>query len=324
MRRVLLTGGTGFIGANLARRLLADGHEVHLLVRPQHDPWRVDEIRSDLRFHETPLDDADGVAAAVRAARPAWVFHLAAHGAYPFQQDAGEIVRTNLTGTIHLLDAALTAGVEAFVNTGSSSEYGFKDHAPAETEWLEPNSAYAVTKAAATHYCRHVARAKQAPVRTLRLYSIYGPWEEPSRLLPALVLAGLRGGLPPLVGPEVARDYLHVDDATEAYVRAAAAPDQEPGAVYNVGSGVQTTLAELVEIARRTLGIAAAPVWGTMAPRTWDTAVWVANREHIRAVLGWEPRIDVATGFARLVEWFRDRPAVQGLYRRRRGESTDA
>src|SRR5678815_5617951 len=165
MARTLVTGGTGFVGANLARRLLADGHEVHLLVRPGHAKWRIDEIRNDVRLHQKQLADPAAVATVVRLARPEWIFHLAAHGAYPSQSDVQEMVRTNVTGTVNLVQAALAVSVGAFVHTGSSSEYGFKDHAPSETEWLEPNSAYAVTKAAATHYCRQVALAEKAPVR---------------------------------------------------------------------------------------------------------------------------------------------------------------
>ena len=87
---------------------------------------------------------------------------------------------------------------------------------------------------------------------------------------------------------------------------------------YNVGSGVQTTLAEAVEVARRVLGIAAAHEWGSMPARTWDTAVWVADPRRIQAALGWRPQADFAGGFARFVEWFRERPAIQALYRRRR------
>ena len=134
MARVLLTGGTGFVGANLTRRLLADGHEVHLLVRPGHAKWRLDEIRNDVRLHQQQLADAAATSTVVRLARPDWIFHLAAHGAYPSQGDVQEMVRTNVTGTVNLAQAALAAGVAAFVHTGSSSEYGFKDHAPSETD----------------------------------------------------------------------------------------------------------------------------------------------------------------------------------------------
>lgn len=304
IKRVLVTGGSGFIGANLVRRLLADGHEVHVLLRPDLDLWRLEEVMGELLVHEGDLVDAASVGRVVEQARPAWIFHLAAHGAYPTQTETLPIVQTNLVGTSNLLEAAATVGFEAFVNSGTSSEYGYKDHAPAEDEWLEPNSTYAVAKAAATMYCRQRARRSGLPVTTLRLYSVYGPFEEPSRLVPRLIAEGLEGRLPPLVNPSIARDYVHVEDACQAYLKAAAV-GTEPGAVYNVGTGVQTTLAEIVELARRLLSIAAEPAWGTMPDRSWDTDVWVANSTRVRAKLGWSPSLDLEQGLARTIAWYR-------------------
>src|SRR5437870_5357142 len=126
MSRVLLTGATGFVGANLARRLLRDGQDVHLLVRPEYDGWRLEAIRDDVRLVVVELADADAVERAVAASRPDWIFHLAAHGAYPGQTDLRQMVQTNIVGTINLVEAGLHTGCEVFVNTGSSSEYGFK------------------------------------------------------------------------------------------------------------------------------------------------------------------------------------------------------
>jgi nucleoside-diphosphate-sugar epimerase len=314
VKRVLLTGATGFVGANLARRLLADGHEVHCLVRPGHARWRLEGIAADVHVHEAVLTDGPGLTALVARLQPEWVFHLAVHGAYPTQADLDAMFATNIVGTMNLVRAALAAGVAAFVNTGSSSEYGFKDHPPAETDWLEPNSHYAVTKASATLFCRYTGQSQGAPIRTLRLYSVYGPWEEPSRLIPTLVVRGLRGELPPLVSPDIARDYIHADDVCDAYVLAATVSGQEPGAVYNLGTGVQTTLREAVEVARATFGIVAEPVWGTMPPRRWDTAVWVADNRTITRALGWRPRADFAEGFRRTVAWYRAHPEVHGRY----------
>jgi dolichol-phosphate mannosyltransferase len=314
MRRVLVTGGTGFVGANLARRLLGE-HEVHLLVRPGFTAWRLDGIRKDVRLHEVGLEDAEGVSRAVTAIRPEWIFHLAAYGAYSRQTDVRRMARTNVLGTVNLVEACLETGFEAFVNTGSSSEYGVKDHAPAETERLEPNSPYAVTKAAATLFCRLTGQRQGLRVATLRLYSVYGPYEEPDRLLPTLVVRGLGGDLPPLVDPDVARDYVHVDDVCEAYLAAARRPAPEPGPVYNVGTGVQTTLREVVAVARRLLPIAAEPRWGSMPRRPWDTSVWLADSRRIRAELGWEARVPLEEGLRATVEWFRANPERVGFYR---------
>ena len=308
MKRVILTGGTGFVGANLARRLLRDGHEVHLLVRPGHQPWRIEDIRPDVRLHELHLHEAEAVARVASQVRPEWVFHLAAHGAYSWQTDWEQMVRTNIQGTMSLLSACLKTGFEAFVNTGSSSEYGFKDHAPAESEPLEPNSHYAVTKAAATLFCCHTARSERVHVPTLRLYSVFGPYEDPGRLVPKLIIHGLRGELPPLADPDVARDFVYVDDVVEAYLLAATVRTSEWGPIYNVGTGVQTTLREAVAVAREAMGIAAEPVWNAMPNRQWDANVWVSDSRKIRAQLGWQPHHRFAEGFRLMLDWFRQGP----------------
>ena len=305
MKRVLLTGGTGFVGANLARRLLRDGHEVHLLVRPNYQPWRLDAIRSDVRLHELHLHDAEAVARVVSQIRPDWVFHLAVHGAYSWQTDWEQMVRTNIQGTMSLVFACLETGFEAFVNTGSSSEYGVKDHAPAESEPLAPNSHYAVTKAAATMFCCHIAQSRRVHLPTLRLYSVFGPYEDPGRLLPTLIMQGLKGKLPPLADPDVARDFVYVDDVVEAYLLAATVRTPEWGSIYNVGTGVQTTLREAVAVAREVMQIAAEPVWNAMPNRKWDANVWVSDNRKIRAQLGWQPRSTFAEGFRLLLDWFR-------------------
>ena len=310
MKRVIITGGTGFVGANLARRLLRDGHEVHLLVRPDHQNWRIADVRHDLKLCALHLQHADSVTKAVGKIRPEWIFHLAAHGAYSWQVDIEQIFQTNILGTIHLVEACLKTGFESFIHTGSSSEYGFKDHAPGETEGLEPNSHYAVSKASATLYCRYTAQAQKANITTLRLYSVFGPHEDPGRLMPTLIARGLKGELPPLVNPDVARDYVYVDDVVEAYLLAATTSAQEPGAIYNVGTGVETTLRQVVDVARRVLELSVEPAWGTMPNRIWDSKVWVSDNRKIRAALQWNPRHDFEAGFRAMLAWYRREAAV--------------
>jgi len=306
VKRVIITGGTGFVGAKLARRLLQEGHEVHLLVRPSHRAWRIESIRADVNLQLVELGDTVALERLVGNIRPDWIFHLAAHGAYSYQTDLPQMVQTNINGTMNLVNACLKTGFEALVNTGSSSEYGFKDHAPKETEWLEPNSHYALTKASATMFCRYTAQSQNMHLPTLRLYSVYGPYEEPSRLIPKLVVNGLQGKLPPMANPEVARDYVYVDDVSDAYLLAATRPGQEPGAIYNVGTGVQTSLREVVEVARRVMDIAAVPEWGSMPDRAWDTDAWVSNSQAIQNALGWRPRYTFETGFRQMVNWLKD------------------
>ncbi|MBI4678154.1 MAG: NAD-dependent epimerase/dehydratase family protein [Elusimicrobia bacterium] len=314
MKRVVLTGGTGFVGANLARRLLRDGHEVHLFVRRGHAGWRLEGIRGDVVLHELSLSDEAAMVRVLRRVRPDWIFHLAAHGAYSSQRDVQRMVETNVLGTMRLLDAAARGGFEAFVHAGSSSEYGVKDHAPSEDEALEPNCPYGVTKAAATLYGRQVARRLGLKVHTLRLYAVYGPYEEPSRFVPTLITKGLAGRLPDLVHPWVGRDFIHVEDAVDAFVRAAAAR-LAPGSVFNIGTGVQTTIRRAVQVARRAMELRARPCWGSMPDRCWDTSVWVADIGNARRRLRWRPATSFEEGFRATLNWLRARPSLRAYYR---------
>lgn len=316
-RRVIITGATGFIGANLARRLLHNGHDIHLLVRQGHNPWRINALSGDVQVHEVDLCDRVTLRRVVGGIRPEWIFHLAAHGAYSSQTDLHQILQTNLLATINLVETCRAIGFDAFVNTGTSSEYGFKDHAPHEKEWIEPNSHYAVTKAAATLFCRYTAQNSHVHIPTLRLYSVYGPYEEPTRLLPTLIVHGLHDTLPSLVNPAIARDYVYTDDINDAYILAATHPGQELGAVYNVGTGIQTSLREVVDVARRTLSITAESQWGSMPDRIWDTSVWVSDNRAIQAALGWRPQHSFEQGFRKMIDWFHDHPQILKDYEAR-------
>src|SRR5579871_624869 len=105
MKRCLITGASGFVGANLARRLLRDGHETHVFLRPEHQPWRLREIAAQLHVHAVDVANASEVLLAVHQIKPDWVFHLAAYGAYSSQTGFARMVDVNVTGTASLLDA---------------------------------------------------------------------------------------------------------------------------------------------------------------------------------------------------------------------------
>jgi len=314
--RSLVTGAAGFIGAALARRLVARGDCVTAVAGPGSDLWRLEGLRGAAEVREVDLRDADAVADALRTAHPDEVFHLAAHGAYSWQRSLPRMIETNVTGFAHVAEAALEAGARAIVSAGSSSEYGLKDHAPPEHELPEPNSAYAVTKASATLLGGWLARSRDAAITTLRLYSAYGPWEEPRRLMPALVAAGLDRRLPPLADPAIARDFVYVEDVCDAFLLAAGRARPGEAAVYNVGSGRQTTLRELVDVARAVFAIDEEPAWAAFPARDWDTDVWVADARRAADELGWRAATPLEAGLATFAAWMDEQQSpVAGRYR---------
>jgi dolichol-phosphate mannosyltransferase len=306
---VLVTGAGGFVGANLVRALRDKGRRVVAA----GGGWRLRGLEHDVELVDLDVRDAEAVNGLVARTRPEHVFHLAAHGAYSWQTDRPLIFETNLQGTINVLEAAHAGDVASVVAAGSSSEYGFKDHAPSETEVLEPNSDYAVAKAAASQFAAFYGRQVDLRVTWLRLYSVYGPFEDPRRLVPRLLVHGLRGELPPLADPGAARDFVHVDDVCDAFLRAAER-DGERTAVYNVASGTQTTLADIVRIVRELFAIQAEPAWGSMPGRTWDTSSWVGDATKIRAELGWQPSVSLADGLERTAVWLRSDPSPLEIY----------
>jgi dolichol-phosphate mannosyltransferase len=312
----LVTGAAGFVGANLVRALLHKGEDVTAVVRPGSDEWRLADVAHAIRIERAQLDDEDQTYALLRRTRPQRVFHCAASGGYSWQDDAGTIARSNIVATVHVVMAAMESGVEAFVNTGSSSEYGFRRAASSEDDWPRPNSTYAISKATATSFCRWAAEFHRFPLVTLRLYSVFGPFEEPRRLVPSLIVHGLDKRLAAMASPATARDFVFVDEVCRAYLLAAACASAQPGRIYNIGSGVQTTLKEIVGIVREMLAIPQEPAWGSMASRTWDTDVWQANCERASRELGWNAKRTVREGLELTVAWFRDRPDLLERYRR--------
>ena len=315
MKTVLLTGGSGFVGANLARKLLAQGHNLHLLLRPNHQDWRIKQIANDVIIHQVDLCDSPRLERVIAQIKPDWVYHLATSGAYSWQNDARQIVQTNINGTVNLLEACLKTGFEVFINTGSSSEYGLKDHAPTENDVLDPNSYYATTKAFNTQYCRLVSQNQKMNIVTLRLYSAYGPFEDPKRFIPTLLVHGLHGKLPPLVDPMTARDFVYVEDVVGVYAKISTASGIPFGTVLNLGSGIQTTIGDAVDVTRTLLNIEQPPAWGAYENRQWDTDIWVANIEKIQKTLNWKPRFTLKQGLLKTLEWFQCNPEYLDFYR---------
>jgi nucleoside-diphosphate-sugar epimerase len=301
--RVLITGGSGFLGACLAHELVAQGHDVHLLLRPDFSGWRLRELAGRYTPQWADLRDAEAVRRAVAACRPEVIYHLAAHGAYPSQKDRGAIFAINLSGTANLLDALEGHAYRALVQTGSSSEYGHKDQAMCPTDRLEPRTDYAVTKAAATLLCQAEA-FKGRPVITVRVFSAYGPWEEPSRLVPYVMDCCYRRVNPRCTAGLQPRDFVYTDDVVELLQVAAHHP-AAVGQILHAGTGRQQRVRDMVNMIVAVCGGGAVqPEFGSEPLRPDEPTQWRASIEHTTALTGWRPQYDLRSGVERMWHWF--------------------
>lgn len=300
-----LTGAAGFVGANLLERLVIEGQEVHILLKKSTLTWRIDHLLQSKKVHVHfgDLGDAAMTKQILSEIRPQAIYHLAARGAYSSQNDARDIFNTNTLGTLNLLEAVKDLPIRLFVNTSSSSEYGAKDHPMTETDLVEPDSYYAISKVSATHLCSLYAQRFQLPIVTFRLFSIYGPWEEPTRLFPAVLNALQKQQSLDMASPITARDFVYVLDVIELYRKIEELPSFH-GQVFNVGSGTQTTLEKLTEVAQEVIGLKTTFKWQKMPPKSWDKSIWVANTSKAKEELGWEARTPLAAGLRQFWEWY--------------------
>lgn len=303
-KRVLVTGATGFIGANLVRRLLGEAADVHACTL-RGDVRRLTDVLDRVRLHRVDLAEPDDVSRVVRASRPEVVFHLAAHGVLDARPDLARLEAATAGGTRRLLEACRDC--EAFVHVGGSSEYGPHEEPLREDMTPAPVTAYGRAKAAATLAALEAAE-RGLPVSVLRPFSVYGPWESPARLVPTAIRAALTGAVLPLTPAGFRRDYVFVDDVVDALVLATRS-GLAVGEVVNVGTGVQTAnedvAAAIAELTGREIRVDA----GAIAPKQSDTTHWVADTRKASRVLGWQAQTALRAGLAITIKHFRGHAA---------------
>lgn len=308
---ILVAGACGFIGAYLCRYFAGRGASVLAVDGPSGNDWRLRNV-DGVRRVRLDLTSWPDVKAVIAREQPSVVINCAAYGAYSSQTDVERIYRVNLNGTRHLLEAARELPhLRAFIQAGSSSEYGLNCSAPSEDGPTLPDSDYAVSKIGATAATQFYALKHGVPAWVFRLYSVYGPFEDLSRLVPRLLLEARRQSYPPLVNPAISRDFVYVEDvcrAVEALVDRA--PSVRPGEVYNIGTGVRTTLSELVSLVRSTFDIPTEPEWGTMPNRAWDHQDWYADARKAARDLGWSAAVSLKDGLLGTMRWIEANPEL--------------
>jgi len=305
-RKILITGSTGFIGANLLHYLVKSDNEIHIILRETSNLWRINDIMDKIIIHICDLTNKESVKKLVLKIKPQIIFHMAVYGGYPFQKESLKIINTNYMGTVNLLNACIEEGFDCFVNTGSSSEYGIKNKPMKESDLLEPIDIYGATKAASTLYSQVLAKKYNLPLYTLRLFSIYGYYEEPTRLIPYLIVSMLKNEKIKLASPYAVRDFIFIEDVVDAFSLMIDKREYiSPGTTLNVGSGSDTKVIDMFKILKEIVGYKMDfTVEGF--PRESDVLrVWRTNTEEIQKVLGWRPKYNLKDGLFKTVKWFR-------------------
>lgn len=305
-KKILVTGGTGFVGANLVRRLVKIGYRPTVLIRKESNPWRLMDITSKVDLLETDILNYERLKKDIEIVRPHYVYHLAVYGAYQgTQKDLHKTLEVNIFGTVNLLNAGYNSGIECFINTGSSSEYGLKKENMKENDMLCPVNYYGVTKAATTLLTSAYSVQNKLPVATLRLFSPYGYYEDKNRFAPTVIMAGIKNKEIELSNQDFVRDFVFIDDVIDAYMYFLNGKKYY-GEIFNIGSGKQTKLGDFVKIAEKVLGKKLKIKWSSHTSNQFEPKKWQADISKAKLKLNWEPKVSVRGGIQSTCQWFRD------------------
>lgn len=310
--RALVTGAAGFVGVNLCRGLAAAGAEVHGVVRPGGSSWRLPALSEAGTIHAVDLADAGAVLELVGRVGPEVLVHAAARSAYDRQAPLGAVVADTVLGLAHVLDAAAEAPLRRLVLLGSSLVYDPEGAPYREDHPLGPVTRRGATKAAASLLALQHARQAGLPLVELRLFSVYGPWEPPHRLVPRAIRAALLGEELPLTQPGLRRDLVYVGDVVEACLAAAAGGAELDGRVVNVGSGREVANEEVVRAVEEATGKPVRVRAGAYPAHGSDRPHWSADVGLARELLGWTARHSLGEGLARTVPWLEERLVPEG------------
>lgn len=305
MTLALVTGGAGFIGSHLVKSLRERGDEVRVL--DNLSSGRSSRLSGlDVELIEADVRDGAAVGAAVEGVN--WVFHLAALVSVDESMaDPPRCYDVNLQGSVNIMEAARRAGIERVVLSSSCAVYGDTTQPAREADARKPFSPYASSKASMEDAARLYAQTFGLPAICLRYFNVYGPRQsltsDYSAVIPKFIQAAQSGEPIPIDGDGLqTRDFVYVEDVVRANLLAAET-EQEPGSVFNIGSGVSTSVLDLAEELQRIIGSESELMH--RPPREGDIRFSASDLESAQRSLGYRPLADLHTGLVATVEWFR-------------------
>jgi len=308
---ILVTGGAGFIGSHLCRRLLSDGHAVTLIddFNDYYDPAikraNVAAMGGAAKVVEGDIRDRGQIQQLFAEGKFETVIHIAARaGVRPSVNDPQLYIDTNITGTHHLLEASRQNAVKRFVFASSSSVYGLSKTVPFSEDLALPQtlSPYAATKLAGEHLCGNYSYLFGLRAVCLRFFTVYGPGQRPDLAIHKFTDAIHKGLAIPQYGDGTTRrDYTYIDDIVQG-VMGALKYEGPLFDIFNLGENQTITLAELIREIEKGLGKKA--VIERLPEQQGDMPLTSADITKARALLGYNPQTKIAEGIPKFIAWY--------------------
>ena len=305
MSTVLITGASGFIGANLVRNLINTKDQIHILIRKQSNLWRLNDIISECNVHFADISKIGDVRNMISKVKPEIVYHCATFGVYPNQKDASLMNQINFNGTSNLLTSLHeNSELERLVNLGSVFEYGSKSNSIKETDPTRPFDSYSGTKVSQIKLVEYYSHQKKLPAVTLRIFTPYGIFEEPDRLISDVMVAAVKKKSLKIFSRKAKRDFVYIDDVTSALIKASNKPGIE-GEIFNIGSGNPTSIEELVNLVCKVTNMDLEVSWydENHGEHNKTGTNGFADLRKVKKI-DWKPEVSLKDGLSRTYDWF--------------------
>lgn len=309
-RCVLVTGAAGFIGSHLTEALVRAGAEVRALARYTSNGgagWLDDsDVRGDVEVVFGDVRDGDVVAAAIRGVDV--VFHLAALIGIPYSYVTPlAYVRTNVEGTLNVLEGARHQDVARIVVTSTSEVYGTAQTVPInESHPLQGQSPYSASKIGADKIAESYHRSFGLPVATIRPFNTFGPRQSSRAVIPTIIAQLLRGPRVELGRTDPTRDFTYVTDTVKGFL-AVGSHDEAVGRVTNVGNGRDVSIGEVASLIAQRMNSEIAIVSDQDRVRPdWSEVQRLVADATLARKLGWSPSVSLEEGIDRVIDWMRE------------------
>lgn len=310
-KKVLVTGAGGFIGSHLTQHLVELGADVRAFIRynSRGDIGLLSYLPPDLldRVEVLPGDlrDMYGVLGALEGVE--MVFHLGALIAIPYSYlHPAEVVETNVQGTLNVLLAARRHGTPRVIHTSTSEVYGTALRVPIDEDHpLQGQSPYSASKIGADKIAESFYCAYELPVVTVRPFNTYGPRQSARAVIPTIISQALTRDELHIGSLDTRRDFTYVGDTVSGFIKAAEAPDDVLGDVYNLGTGVDVTIQQIIDAVFKITGkeLPIIQESARMRPEKSEVRRLLSDNGKAKAELGWEPHVTFEQGIEQTIAW---------------------
>ncbi len=317
MNSVLISGGSGFVGANLARRFIALGYKTIVAVENNDDLWRLSDVMFSIDIVRVNFLDYKAVKNVFEVYQPKIVFNTVSYGGLLYERVVASscrntpygptlnrrIYQVNVEGPINLLKAAVETGFDAFITLGSSEEYGLTEGLLTEESPLKPLNDYGVSKAMMTHFALRYAYAKDLPVYCVRPFAVYGDLAPKDKLIATLFWGGYKQLPVGLRSPDNVRDFIYIDDLVDLLILVCNKRPQKCF-LFNAGTGKGYKVSEVVSKVEAIVGSNISVNWDESLAVERSPRVRVADSSSAEKILSWKPKYDLDKGLLATKRWF--------------------